>query len=153
MLFADKDDVVRSLGCRNYNLLVVNSGSAISWSVNTDVVFVLTDLLSFPDLNLKQRPNSFDPFWKDINLLFFLLCPFSGRVLNRVHRRYEVVCPIYELWVTIFWTFSKDLRKFHFLWSYYYFFISLCCFVPKQYCPVKTRNVCTDWHRISITIV
>ena len=61
----------------------------------------------FSDSNLNQRPNSFDPFWKGINLLFFSFCPFSVIVLLGIHKKFEVVLPIYGLWLTIFWTFSK----------------------------------------------
>jgi hypothetical protein len=50
MLFEDKEDVVRGLICRNYNILpgIVDRVSATAGSVNVDVVFVLCDLLSFP---------------------------------------------------------------------------------------------------------
>jgi hypothetical protein len=59
-----------------------------------------------------KRPNSFDPFWKGFNRLFFSFCPFSGIVLHRVNQKFEVVFPIYGLWLTICWTFCKVLRIF-----------------------------------------
>ena len=60
------------------------------------------------DLNVNQRPNIIEQFWKGINLLFFSLCLFSGIVLHRVHQKFQVVLPIYGPWFTIFNTFSKD---------------------------------------------
>ena len=62
----------------------------------------------FSDLNLNQRPNTIEQFWKGINLLFFSLCLFSGIVPHRVHQKFQVVLPIYGPWFTIFMTFSKD---------------------------------------------
>ena len=43
--------------------------------------------------------------------VFFSFCPFFGIVLYRVHKKFEVVYPIYGLWLTVFWTFSKDFTK------------------------------------------
>jgi hypothetical protein len=61
----------------------------------------------FSDSNLNKLPNRFDPFWKGFILIFFSLCPSSGIVLHRVNQKFEVVFPIYGLWLTILWTFSK----------------------------------------------
>ena len=61
--------------------------------------------------NLSQRPNSFNSFWKDMNFLFLSFCQFSGIVLHRVHKKFEVVFLIYGLWLTILCTFSKDFTK------------------------------------------
>ena len=78
----------------------------------------------FSDSNLNKRSNRFDPFWKGFILIFFSFCPFSGIVLHRVNQKFEVVFPIYGLWLTIFWTFSKDFKDI----------LSLFCLNP----PVMT---------------
>jgi hypothetical protein len=56
----------------------------------------------FSDSNLNQRPNSFDPSWKGINLLFFSCCPFSGWYSPPQSPSGHF--QIYGLWSTIFWT-------------------------------------------------
>lgn len=94
-------DVVMGLICSNYNIFVDNIATlGCSFCAHWPSAFFIS--------NLNKRPNSFDPIWKGTNLLFFSFCPFSGIVLHRVHKKFEVVFPIYGLWLTIFRTFSKD---------------------------------------------
>ena len=97
-------DVVRSLICRSYNIFVENIAIVGCFCAHWHY--------ELSDSNLNKRPNSFDPFWKGFNRLFFSFCPFSGIVLHRVNQKFEVVFPIYGLWLTICWTFCKVLRIF-----------------------------------------
>ena len=43
--------------------------------------------------------------------LFLVFHPFFGIVLHRVHEKFEVVFPIYGLWLSIVWTFNKDFTE------------------------------------------
>ena len=110
MLFADENDSI----CRNYTILSwkVDRAYATSWSLNTDVSFVLIDLLSFPIRIRINDPTTFTHS-EGINLPFFSFCLFSDIVLHRVHQKFEVVFPIYGLWLTLFWTLSKDFTEIH----------------------------------------
>ena len=85
--------------------------SVISGSLNTDVTFVLIDLLSFLiriwiyDLTALTHSESLS------NSSFLVFHPFLGIILHRVHEKFEVVFPIYGLWLSIFWTFNKDFTE------------------------------------------
>ena len=81
------------------------------WRIlNTDVAFVLIDLLSFliriwiNDLTALTHSQS-------VSTSFFSLCPFSGIVLHLFHKKFEIAFPIYVLWLTIFWTLSKNFKE------------------------------------------
>ena len=113
MLLADQIDVVRGLICRNYNIFVVNNGQGF-YNIRIfeyRCYFCTHWPFEFSDSNLNLWPNSFNSFWKLIKLLFLVFHPFFGIVLHRVHEKFEVVFPIYGLWLSIVWTFNKDFTE------------------------------------------
>ena len=106
MHFADKDDVVSGLIFRIYNIFVVNSEQGLcNFGVfEYRCCFCAHWPSEFSDSNLNQRPNSSER----VSTSSFSRFVHFGTVLQRVHNKFEVVFPIYGLWLTIFWTFSKD---------------------------------------------
>ena len=115
MWFTHNNNIVRALSTETITYLSWRRDRCLATfrSLKIDVERLLINPLSFLKLKSVLATSHSSPIRKEYLNPLFTFCPLSGIILNRIHRYFKVVFPVYGSRLTIFRPFVNIEMKQH----------------------------------------